>query len=220
MATTSAQPATTTQQSQTSTRASTKTKVTTTSGSNPTTSTTTTQTTPTTTIATTTKQTTTTSTTYESWDKPKQPNTPLQNKMNTEENRQRIKSVTTINEEKAGDGGYSDFDLKVTADTQMERIDPAEHGTVDGEPFFLVYADGSLHNGSKFTRTEGSLIDRSDVSQDTNGEYTLSINPAALKQTGVEDGKVRFMILLMDKDTDWDDIYGVRFVTINYSSSE
>ncbi|KZN23090.1 hypothetical protein A4G99_16435 [Haladaptatus sp. R4] len=163
---------------------------------------------------------TTTTTKTESWDEPKQPNTPLQNKMDTEEDRHRIKSVTVTNEQKAGTGGYSDFDLKVTADTKMERIDPAEHGTVDGEPFFLVYADGSLDNGSKFTRTDGTLIERSDVSQDTNGEYTLSINPAALKQSGVEDGKVTFMILLMDRDTDWDDIYGVKFVTVDYSSGE
>lgn len=140
--------------------------------------------------------------------------------MGTEDDRHRIKSVSIVNTQEVSTGDYSDFDLQVTADTKMERIDPAEHGTVDGEPFFLVYADGSLDNGSEFSRTDGTLIERSDVSQDTNGKYTLSIHPDALDEAGVKDGEITLMILLMDKDTDWDDIYGVKFVTVDYSSGD
>ncbi|WP_435156045.1 DUF7537 family lipoprotein [Haladaptatus sp. DFWS20] len=153
-----------------------------------------------------------------SWSKPTSPNTPLQNKMEEEDREQgRIKSVEFVDKTEASGGGYSDFNLQVTADTRMGNIDPADHGSVTGEPFFLVYVDGSLDNGSRFTRTDGTLIERKQVSQKENGEYTIEVRPDSLKQSETQDGEVTIMILLMDEDKDWDDIYGVKKVTIDYS---
>ncbi|SHK78417.1 hypothetical protein SAMN05444342_2169 [Haladaptatus paucihalophilus DX253] len=174
-------------------------------------------TTTTTAQATTTQATTTTA--ESSWSEPKAPNTPLQNKMDSEDGGNWIQSVSVVNT-KSGNGGYAAFDLKVEANTDMHHVDPAEHGTVNGEPFFLVYADGSLDNGSRFTRTEGTLIERMDVSRDENGEFTITIRPGGLEKAGVEDGEVKLMVLLMDEDKDWDDIYGVATVTVDYSSGE
>jgi hypothetical protein len=168
------------------------------------------------TTATTTQATTTTES---SWSEPQSPNTPLQNKMESEDGGNWIESVSVVNT-KSANGGYANFDLQVKANTDMHHVDPAEHGTVNGEPFFLVYVDGSLDNGSRFTRTDGTLIERSDVSRDENGEFTIDIRPGGLEEAGAEDGEVKLMVLLMDKDKDWDDIYGVATVTVNYSSGE
>ena len=180
----------------------------------------TTTTSQTTSKATTTATTTEATTTAESsWSEPQSPNTPLQNKMESEDGGNWIESVSVVNT-KSANGGYSNFDLKVKANTDMHRVDPAEHGTVNGEPFFLVYVDGSLDNGSRFTRTDGTLIERSDVSRDENGEFTIDIRPGGLEEAGAEDGEVKLMVLLMDKDKDWDDIYGVTWVTVDYSSGE
>ncbi|WP_433631934.1 hypothetical protein [Halomicrococcus sp. NG-SE-24] len=175
----------------------------------------TTTTTQTTEPTTTTTSTSTTSTsTTESWSKPAAPNKPLQNKMD-EEDRDRMKSVQT--ESRAGGG----FDLTVTADTRMEDVDPADHGTVVGEPYFLVYAGGSLDNKSRFSYVNGTLAERSsEVTQKENGEYTLEVDSEALEKANVEEGKVEVLVLLMDKDSDWDDIYGVRKVTVEYSSGK
>jgi hypothetical protein len=169
--------------------------------------------------ATTTTTTQAPTTSESSWSEPQSPNTPLQNKMESEEGGNWIESVSVVNT-KSANGGYSNFDLKVEANTDMHRVDPAEHGTVNGEPFFLVYVDGSLDNGSRFTRTDGTLIERSNVSRDENGEFTIDIRPGGLEEAGAEDGEVELMVLLMDKDKDWDDIYGVTTVTVDYSSGE
>ncbi|MCO8244385.1 MULTISPECIES: hypothetical protein [unclassified Haladaptatus] len=173
----------------------------------------------TTTAAATTTTTTTTTTSADSWTKPKPPNTPLQNKMD-ENDGSRISNVEVIHKEEASDGGYSNFDVAFSANTSMKRVDPAEHGTVRGEPYFLVYANGDLDNGSRFTDTSGTLIERTPVvSQEKNGDFAIEIHPEALDKAGA-DGKVKLMILLMDRDSDWDDIYGVAWVTVDYSSSE
>ncbi|WP_458188151.1 hypothetical protein [Haladaptatus sp. NG-WS-4] len=169
---------------------------------------------------TTTGTTTATTSTEEAWSEPKSPNTPLQNKIESDDGR-RIESVTVVDETEASDGGYSDFDLQVTADTQMENIDPADHGDVVGEPYFLVYVGGSLDNGSRFTDTNGTLIERSDyVTQKTNGEYTVTVHPDGLEKANVKDGEIELTVLLMDKDSDWDDIYAVKTITIEYSSEK
>lgn len=132
----------------------------------------------------------------------------------------RISNVEVIHKEEASDGGYSNFDVAFSANTSMKRVDPAEHGTVRGEPYFLVYANGDLDNGSRFTDTSGTLIERTPVvSQEKNGDFAIEIHPEALDKAGA-DGKVKLMILLMDRDSDWDDIYGVAWVTVDYSSSE
>ncbi|WP_227356563.1 hypothetical protein [Haladaptatus salinisoli] len=172
--------------------------------------------TPTTTATTTTTGGTTTTAT-EAWSEPTPPNTPLQNKMESEE-RDRIESVSFVDKTEASGGGYSDFDLRITADTQMENIDPADHGDVVGEPYFLVYIGGSLDNGSRFSYTNGTLGARSNVSQEKSGEYTIDVHPKAFEKANVEDGEVEIMVLLMDRDSDWDDIYAVRTVTVEYSS--
>ncbi|WP_458207945.1 hypothetical protein [Haladaptatus sp. NG-SE-30] len=136
------------------------------------------------------------------------------------EDRDRIKSISVVNKSKASGGGYSDFDLQITADTQMENIDPSSHGTVVGEPYFLVYINGSLNNGSRFSYTNGTLGERLNVSQEKNGEYTINVHPEALEKADIEDGKVQIMVLLLDEDSDWDDIYAVKTVTIEYSSEK
>lgn len=131
------------------------------------------------------------------------------------EDRNRMKSVQT---ETRADGG---FDLTVTADTLMEDVDPADHGTVVGEPYFLVYVGASLDNKSRFSYVNGTLAERTrEVTQEENGEYTLEVKSGALEEANVEEGKVQVLVLLMDKDSEWDDIYGVRKVTVEYSSGE
>ncbi len=119
----------------------------------------------------------------------------------------------------ASGGGYSDFNLKINADTLMDDVDPAEHGTVRGEPYFLVYADGSLDNQSRFSYTNGTLIERKQVSHDENGEFVIDVRPGGLEEAGA-DGEVTLLVLLMDEDKDWDDIYGVSRVTVKYSPEE
>ena len=154
-------------------------------------------------------------TTAESWSEPTPPNKPLQDKRNGSDDR--IKNVTIVKKNQSGDGGYSDFDVKVTADTRMANVDPADHGTVRGEPYFVVYVHNSLEDGGRFKYISGDLIARSSVSQDQNGEYTIEIEPEALEQAGVKKGKVKLMVMLMDKDSEWDDIYGVANATVKYS---
>ncbi len=165
----------------------------------------------------TTTMTQSTTTSVDSWTAPKQPNTPLQNKMEEDDGQNRISDISIIHKEEASDGGYSNFDVALTANTQMGHVDPASHGTVKGEPYFLVYADGSLDNGSRFSYTNGTLIERTPImGQKKDGDFAIQIHPEALNQAGA-DGKVKLMVLLMDRDSDWDDIYGVAWVTVDYS---
>ena len=132
----------------------------------------------------------------------------------SEENRSRMKSV----EVSKTDGG---FDVTVTADTRMEDIDPANHGTVRGEPYFLVYVDATLDNKSRFSYVNGTLAERSrEVSQSENGEYTLNVDSEALEEANAGQGEVQVVVLMMDKDSEWDDIYGVRKLTVENSSGE
>lgn len=165
--------------------------------------------------------TTTTESESESWSEPTPPNTPLQNNMDEEDRDEpRIQNVELVDTTEASSGGYSDFSLQINADTVMDDIDPAEHGTVQGEPYFLVYANGELSNESRFTRTDGTLIERTQqVSQDENGEYVIDVRPGGLEEAGA-DGEVTLLILLMDEDKDWDDIYGVSRITVEYSAEE
>jgi hypothetical protein len=85
----------------------------------------------------------------------------------------------------------------------MPSVDPASHGTVGGEPYFLVYA-------------EGKLVERSKrILPKTDGTYTLEIRPGGLEEFGT--GEVRLTVKLMDLDSEYDDVYGVRNVTVTYS---
>ncbi|WP_049969123.1 hypothetical protein [Haladaptatus cibarius] len=170
---------------------------------------------------TTTTTTMTTESDSESWSEPTSPNTPLQNNMDEEDRDEpRIQNIELVDTTEASSGGYSNFNLQINADTVMDNIDPSEHGTVRGEPYFLVYADGSLTNESRFARTDGTLIERTqEVSQDENGEYVIDVRPGGLEEAGA-DGEVTLLILLMDEDKDWDDIYGVSKITVEYSAEE
>ena len=182
-----------------------------------TTSTTTEQTTTTTTTATTT--TTTAAPTTEAWSEPQEPNKPLQDNRDDSDG-SRIKSMTFVDKTEANGGGYSDFDIRLTANTTMESIDPKKHGDVVGEPYFLVYVNASFDSDDRFMYVEGDLIARDDVGQDERGEYTLEIDPRALEEMGVEKGEVEVTVMLMDQDKEWDDIYGIKQATIEYSPEE
>lgn len=166
---------------------------------------------------TTTQTTTATTTTTPTWTEPSVPNKPLQNKM--EESGNRIDSVTV-----AGDGfteGTSTVSLTVAANTSMPRVDPAEHGTVRGEPYLLAYVNTSFTNGTRFSTVNGTLIERSaQLHQESNGEYTLTLHREALESTDVDSGTVEVLVLLMDRDSMWDDIYGFDRVTVEYVPDE
>lgn len=161
--------------------------------------------------------TTTATTTTASWSKPKSPNKPLQDKRNESSGGDRIQGVTVVQKTQASGGGYSDFDLRAGANTSMARVDPADHGTVRGEPYFVVYAHASFEDGGRFTYLSGDLLARSSVEQNANGSYTVEIDPQALEYAGVEKGKVELTVILLDEDSEWDDIYGVEKVTVEYS---
>ena len=154
-----------------------------------------------------------------SWSEPQQPNRPLQNNMDEEEG-ERIHSIE-VTGSGGGDEGHASFRLDVTANTSMPDVDPAEHGTVRGEPFFLVYLDATTENDSRFTYVEGSLVERSpELSHRESGEFTLSVPQGAFEENGAEAGEHELLVLLMDRDKDWDDIYGMQTVTIEYQPEE
>ncbi|MFC4552674.1 MULTISPECIES: hypothetical protein [Halorussus] len=163
---------------------------------------------------------TTATTTTASWSKPKSPNKPLQDKRNESSVGDRIRGVTVVQKTQASGSGYSDFDLRIGANTSMSRVDPADHGTVRGEPYFVVYAHASFEDGGRFTYLSGDLLARSSVEQNANGTYTVEIQPEALERAGVEKGNVELTVILLDEDSEWDDIYGVQKVTVEYSPEQ
>lgn len=141
--------------------------------------------------------------TPEPWTEPEPPNRPVEDKTGAEPSR-RITAVEVVDGVEAEDGaGYANFDLEVHANTSMPSVDPASHGTVEGEPYFLVYAEGELIERSK------RVLPKAD------GTYTLEINPGGLDRVGT--GEVDLTVKLMDLDSEYDDVYGVRNVTVTYS---
>ncbi|MFC6731639.1 MULTISPECIES: hypothetical protein [unclassified Haladaptatus] len=167
----------------------------------------------------TTQEPTETSAPREAWTRPQPPNTPLQNNMG-EENGSRIFSVEVVDGNGSSSEGYSSVELEVTANTSMQRVDPAEHGTVDGEPYFLVYVNGYLEKDGDHTRAKGTLVDRQNVTFKERGTYSLSIPAEAFEESNAEEGEVEIMVLLLDADKTWDDIYGAKNVTVNYKPKE
>lgn len=156
-----------------------------------------------------------TATPRESWSEPQQPNRPLQDNRG-EEQGDRIKSIE-VTGSGGGDQGSASFRLDVTANTSMPSVDPAEHGSVRGEPFFLVYLNASTENDSRFMYVEGDLVERSpELSHDSEGEYTLTVPQEAFEHYDAEPGEHELLVLLMDQDKDWDDIYGLQRVTVQY----
>lgn len=134
------------------------------------------------------------------WSPPKPANRPLDDK--TEEGR--ISEVEFVNTTAAENGdGYSNFALQIRADTRMEEIDPPEHGDVEGEPYFLV-------------EIEGEPIARSDyLLQEDDTLFHVPIRKRALEQ--FEPGELEITVLLMDKDSQYDDIYGTWTGTVRYN---
>jgi hypothetical protein len=135
------------------------------------------------------------------WSEPQPPNEPEAKYDDT--NRTRIFDVRVVNTEQSTNGsGLSDFDLEVDANTSMEDVDPASHGDVEGEPYFLVYANDEL-------------IYRSDYVAFRNGTFTLEIHPGALDQ--FEEGRLKLVVFLMDRDSTYDDEYDYETVRIEYA---
>ncbi|WP_433624317.1 hypothetical protein [Halomicrococcus sp. NG-SE-24] len=150
----------------------------------------------TTTVASTTSTTTTTTQTTEMWIRPTEPRTPFQNRLSD-----RISSVEFVDKKNASGGGYSDFDIRVTADTLMNNVDPES----DGEPYFMV-------------KINGTWITRKDVrwEQKKNGTYTLEVLPDALSQ--FDSGTLKVQVLLLEEDKKHDDKYDVWNGTIEYGA--
>ncbi|WP_435362111.1 hypothetical protein [Haloarchaeobius sp. DFWS5] len=126
----------------------------------------------------------------EAYDSPAPPNVPTESNL---DEGNRIESVELVNTA-GSENGLSDFDVRVTANTMMESIDPAEHGDAEGEPYFIVAVDGSR-------------IARSDyVAMEENGEFVVQVHPDALTQ--YKNGQHEITVYLFDQDSEHDDVYG------------
>lgn len=160
-----------------------------------------------------------TTTPGEEWSEPEQPNRPLQDNRD-EEDGDRIRSVG-VTGFGGGEDGNASFRLDVDANTSMPSVDPAEHGSVRGEPYFLVYLDASTDSDDRFTYVEGALVERSpEVRHDSDGEYVLTVPEGAFEENGADPGEHELLVLLMDEDKDYDDIYGLQRVTVQYDPGE
>ncbi|MFB6140803.1 MAG: hypothetical protein ABEJ26_10255 [Halosimplex sp.] len=160
--------------------------------------------------------------TTEQWELPEYPNGPLENKLVTGASN-RIESVTVVGGRGSGDGADSGVDVSVTANTSMPDIDPAEHGTVAGEPFFVVYVDSQLVNKSRaprFYEVDGPPLQRKGVTFEANGTFELTVPQAAFEARGSDPGEVELLVLLFDEDEAWDDVYGVGTVNATYAPDE
>jgi hypothetical protein len=155
--------------------------------------------------------------TPEPWTAPEQPNTPLENKLSQGN---RIDSVEVTPGGDSGADANVAFTLHVTANTSMPDIDPAKYGTVKGEPFFLVYANGTIDDSSGKVDVGGTLLERSErLPHREDGSFTLSVKEGALEAANVEGGEVEITVLLMDKDSEWDDIHGMEQLTVTYETN-
>lgn len=159
-----------------------------------------------------------TATPNEAWSLPEWPNMPFDHKMSDAGDH--IKSIEVSGGNGTADGGYSSVEVTVTANTSLERIDPASHGTVAGEPFMLAYIDSELQqkpNSSRYN-VSGPPIQRSaELGFDENAEVTLDVPAAAFEATGTAPGETSIMVLLMDRDKTFDDIYGHTQLNVTYN---
>jgi|GEM_PF-992136 len=164
---------------------------------------------------------TATATPTDEWSLPEHPNKPLENKLQNESVTNRVKDVAVTGGTESGDG-YTGVEVSVTANTSMPHIDPPEHGTVAGEPFFIVYVDSPLVNesDSRFSRVDGPPIQRKSVTFEGNGTFTLDVPQAALESAGTDPGEAELMVVLFDEDKAYDDIYGVGRVNFTYAGGE
>lgn len=165
-------------------------------------------------------ETSTTTTSDGEWSQPKDLNTPLEKKY-LNESQPRISSVSIDGTGSAAEG-YSSVEVSVTANTSMRKMDPEDHGSVEGEPFFIIFLDGHLatSDDTRFATPRGLRVARTPVVEyEEDGTFTLTVPQDAFEAGGVEDGEeVTLMIMLMDKDSEWDDIYGLRKVEVTYDA--
>lgn len=163
---------------------------------------------------------TTTTTTSESWSSPEETNKPLQKKYR-DESEERIKSIE-VGGEGSSEEGYSSVDVTVTANTAMPNVDPEDHGDVEGEPFIIIFINGHLatSDDTEFATPRGVRVARTpELDYDENGEFTLTVPKEAFEAAGVESGEdAELMVMLMDRDEEWDDIYGIEFVNVTYNA--
>lgn len=168
----------------------------------------------------TTTTTTVTTTTEESWSQPEPPNTPLQDNIE-EEGVNRIKEIA-VGGTGSDEEGYSTVELTIRANSSMPNVDPEEHGDVEGEPFFVIYINGHLvtSDDTNYATPRGFIATRTgEVAYEDDGEFVLRVPKEAFEAAGVEDGSdVELMVLLLDQDKDWDDIYGKQFVNVTYNA--
>ena len=143
------------------------------------------------------------------WSEPRPPNKPKQGKYDSEnplmdeDGVTRIYSAAVVNMEDASSGdGYTNFDIEVSADTRMENVDPSDHGDVEGEPYFLLYANDEL-------------IYRSGIVVQENGTFTLEVHPGSLDQ--FEAGTLDLTLFLMDRDSEYDDEYAIWTADVEYA---
>jgi hypothetical protein len=115
------------------------------------------------------------------YEEPKPPNTPLEGK-NHDDGRERLRSVEFVNAVQTDDGAYTNFDLRIHADTRMEDVDPASHGEF------------------------------------RNGTFLVDVHPGGLDQ--FEPGTLEMEVLLMDRDSEYDDVYGVWRTEFAYAGDE
>ncbi|RZV11669.1 hypothetical protein BDK88_0550 [Natrinema hispanicum] len=143
-------------------------------------------------------------TTDAAWYPPEEPNRPLEDKRED-----RIESVTFVDKVPAESGdGYSNFNLEVVANTSMEDVDPAEHGDLEGEPYFFVKINEGEDNRKIIERTD-------EVRMDENGTFHIDVRPAGIEEFGA--GPLTVEVFLMDEDKDWDDIYASVGTEIQYT---
>ena len=163
---------------------------------------------------------TATATATPTWSPPEETNKPLENKLDDGVTN-RVKDVSVSDGSESGDG-YSSVQVSVTANTSMYGVDPVEHGTPEGEPFFVVYIDGQIvaKDDSRFSAVNGTAVQRKDVSFAENRTFTLDVPQAAFEAADTEPGETRITVVLFDEDKTWDDIYGAGHTTVTYEPSE
>ena len=131
---------------------------------------------------------------------PQTPNRPTETADGGDNHVQEGKFTNKVESENGS--GYSDFDVQIIANTSWRNIDPPEHGDVEGEPYALVLVNGELVERSPPLKLLGY------------GHFYLDVHPGALTQ--FEPGTLEVKVLLMDKDSAHDDVYGTWTGTIEY----
>lgn len=137
------------------------------------------------------------------WNPPQTPNKPTEDKIEDD----RIDGVEFVDQTDSENGsGVSNFNLAITANTTMEDVDPPDHGDVIGEPYFLVEIDGTLVERSAI------LDPRQDQEYET---FDITVQEDGLEQ--FDPGTLEVKVLLVDRDSEYGDVYDVWTGTIEYN---